>query len=115
MTPAKLNKEQERIMATADYYARLLLAPKATPEDIKAAHRKLAGMFHPDRCAHPAAADTMAQLNVAYSTLSDPAARKHYDLICGHNKPCTLCGGKGTVKVLRGFKPELRRCKCQES
>ncbi|MBI3406211.1 MAG: DnaJ domain-containing protein, partial [Acidobacteria bacterium] len=68
-----------------DYYAILGLDADASPESLKVAYRRLAREAHPDRVGHQGAeAQTqasarMAELNEAYSTLSDSAQRKEYD------------------------------------
>lgn len=61
-----------------DYYAILGLAPDATTEQIKAAYRRLAAQFHPDRSG----ADTTAQfqeIQRAYEVLSSPDKRRAFD------------------------------------
>ena len=62
------------------YYDILGVSPTATPNEIKAAYRKLAFEFHPDRNPNKEIADTkMKELNFVYSVLSDPQQRKWYD------------------------------------
>ena len=68
-----------------DYYAILGLDTDASPESMKIAYRRLAREAHPDRVGHlgeaerAAASTRMAELNEAYSTLSDNLKRKEYD------------------------------------
>lgn len=65
-----------------DLYAILGVTEKATPEELKAAYRKLAMQFHPDRQpAHKVQQATieMAQINRAYDILKNPKFRKYYD------------------------------------
>jgi hypothetical protein len=68
-----------------DYYSILGLDADASPESIKVAYRRLAREAHPDRAGHKsadaqaAASSQMAELNEAYSTLSDSFRRKTYD------------------------------------
>jgi len=68
-----------------DYYTILGLDADASPESIKVAYRRLAREAHPDRAGHKsadaqaAASAVMAELNEAYSTLSDNLRRKNYD------------------------------------
>lgn len=67
-------------MAIKDYYSILGVSKTATPEEIKAAYRKLAKQYHPD--LHPndeAAAEKFKEINEAYSVLSDPEKRQRYD------------------------------------
>lgn len=59
-----------------DYYSLLGLAPDATATEIKRAYRSAAKRHHPDAGG---SADSMDAINLAYSTLSDPAKRHDYD------------------------------------
>jgi curved DNA-binding protein len=66
--------------AYKDYYAILGVAKNATQKEIKAAFRKLAAKFHPDK--HPgdkSAEEKFKEINEAYTVLSDPEKRKFYD------------------------------------
>ncbi len=56
--------------------------PKAEPEVIQAAYRRLASKYHPDVSSGSAieAEKRMKALNAAYSVLSDPALRADYDV-----------------------------------
>lgn len=62
-----------------DYYAVLQVHPKAEPEVITAAYKKLAAKYHPDVNHAPNATEKMKQLNAAYEVLSDPTRRALYD------------------------------------
>lgn len=62
-----------------DYYEILQVHPSAEPEVIKAAYRKLAQKYHPDRNPSSQANSYMKRLNLAYEVLSDPARRARYD------------------------------------
>lgn len=66
-------------MAT-DYYKTLGVEEGADAAAIKKAYRKLARELHPDRNPDdPTAEDRFKEVQQAYETLSDPAARKQYD------------------------------------
>ena len=54
------------------------VAPDATPEEIRAAYRRLAREHHPD-VAGATADGTIHALNAAYAVLGDPARRYDYD------------------------------------
>ena len=58
------------------YYKTLGISDKATPAEIKAAYRKLALIYHPDKQGDPV---KFKELNNAYTTLSDPERRANYD------------------------------------
>ena len=68
-------------MATAqkDYYEVLGVARDADADGIKAAFRKLAMEYHPDRNKAPEAADRFKEIAEAYGILSDPDKRAQYD------------------------------------
>lgn len=63
-----------------DYYAVLQVDPRAEPEVIEAAYRRLARKWHPDANPDPAAAGRIRDLNAAYEVLRDPERRRVYDL-----------------------------------
>lgn len=60
-------------------YGALGLKPAATPDEIKAAYRRLARANHPDVCHDPDAHEVFIALGNAYRTLSDPIQRRRYD------------------------------------
>lgn len=68
-----------------DFYAILGLDSDASPASIKVAYRRLALENHPDRVIHvdkeaqQQASSRMADLNEAYSVLSDSRQRREYD------------------------------------
>ncbi len=64
----------------ADYYALLEVARTASPDELKAAYRKLALAYHPDK--NPGdrdAEERFKALAAAYAVLSDPHKRLRYD------------------------------------
>lgn len=66
-----------------DYYKILGVAKGATDKDIKAAYRKLALQWHPDKNKTPEAEKKFKEINAAYAVLSDPKKRQQYDTF-GH-------------------------------
>ena len=62
-----------------DWYEVLQVSPKAEPEVIAAAYRRLSRKYHPDVDASPAAAERQRLLNEAYEVLSDPDRRSAFD------------------------------------
>lgn len=59
------------------YYAILGLSSNANTDEIRAAYRRLAKEFHPDR--YPGGSDVFQQIQEAYSVLSDAGERREYD------------------------------------
>ncbi|GGO36602.1 DnaJ C-terminal domain-containing protein [Deinococcus humi] len=67
-------------MAYKDYYDVLGVSRGASDADIKAAYRKLAKQYHPDKNAgDEKAADRFKEIGEAYAVLNDPEKRKVYD------------------------------------
>lgn len=62
-----------------DYYEILGVSRNATKEEIKAAYRKLALKYHPDRNKDPDAAEKFKEITEAYAVLSDDEKRARYD------------------------------------
>jgi molecular chaperone DnaJ len=67
-------------MTQRDHYEILGVSKGATPEELKAAFRKLAAQHHPDKNPDdPKAHVRFKEINAAYQTLSDPQRRAMYD------------------------------------
>src|SRR5438045_576481 len=67
-------------MSLPDYYRILEVASNATSAEIKAAYRRLAKIFHPDKnSGNPAAEEKFKQIKDAYENLINPLRRKKYD------------------------------------
>jgi DnaJ-class molecular chaperone len=63
-----------------DPYVVLRVSLSATPEDIKAAYRKMAAKYHPDRNIGTSDTDLrFKEVKEAYEVLSDPEKRRGYD------------------------------------
>jgi Flp pilus assembly protein TadB len=62
-----------------DLYAILQVDPRAEPEVIEAAYRRLSRKYHPDVSAEADAGQRMREMNEAFEVLSDPARRRAYD------------------------------------
>lgn len=68
-----------------DYYSTLGVSRNSTPDEIKKAYRKLAGVHHPDKGGDTA---TFQRIEEAYRVLSDPVQKQSYDNpISQHNNP----------------------------
>jgi hypothetical protein len=66
--------------SVATYYDILRVGRQAAPDGVRAAYRKLAQTYHPDKLPGNAdAVRVMAMLNEAYAVLSDPQQRASYD------------------------------------
>jgi curved DNA-binding protein CbpA len=64
-----------------DLYELLNVSTTATPKEIKSAYKKAALKYHPDVNKAPDAAERFNEVKSAYQTLSDPDARRRYDLL----------------------------------
>ncbi|MFA5317368.1 MAG: DnaJ domain-containing protein [Dehalococcoidales bacterium] len=63
-----------------DYYTILQVDPRAEPEVIQAAYRRLAAKYHPDVDSSFEAEERMKLLNAAYEVLSDTGKRREHDI-----------------------------------
>jgi curved DNA-binding protein len=73
-------------MKYKDYYAVMGVERDASPEEIKAAYRKLARKYHPDVSKEPDAEEKFKEVAEAYETLKDPQKRAAYDQL-GRHRP----------------------------
>ncbi len=62
-----------------NYYAILGVPPYAKYREIKAAYRRLALKYHPDRNSSPISENTIKIINAAFEVLSDRDKRRQYD------------------------------------
>ena len=69
------------------FYDLLGVTPKATPEELKRAYKRMSLLMHPDKLAQkgqtvtPADRDRFTRMRHAYEVLSDPRRRETYDAI----------------------------------
>lgn len=80
-----------------DYYQILQVSSTASTAEIKAAYRRLAKLYHPDKNPGYTAEETFKQIKEAYETLGNPAKRARYD--ARRNKALTF--GTGTAQPVK--------------
>jgi DnaJ-class molecular chaperone len=78
----------------SDYYQTLGVAKNATPDDIKKAYRRMAGIHHPDKGGDTA---QFQKIQEAYETLSNPEKKQQYD------NPNPFGGGGPQFHNMGGF------------
>ena len=86
-------------MTELDPYAVLGVARAASREEIARAYRRLAKQHHPDRGAAPSR--TMARVNEAWHTLSDPTRRARWDRTHTVVEPAHWAAQTAPVEVAR--------------
>ena len=69
-----------------DYYQVLGVTAAASIDEIRAAFRKLAMQYHPDRNSSPTAQSTFIEITEAYEILRDPHRRQVYESMFMDNK-----------------------------
>lgn len=88
---------------TRDFYEVLGVARDASPQQIKAAYRKLAVRYHPDKNPGDAEAEErFKEAAEAYAVLSDPERRASYDRY-GQAGPSPFAGGGFDPSVFGDF------------
>jgi curved DNA-binding protein CbpA len=87
---------------SATYYDILRVSRRAAPEGVRAAYRRLAQKYHPDKL--PGNADAvriMAMLNEAYGVLSDPGRRAGYDRRLADERACARAARRRRLKPIQ--------------
>lgn len=84
-----------------DFYDTLGVGKNATPDEIKAAFRKLAHKFHPDKAGGDA--EKFKEINAAYQVLSNPEKRKTYDQYGASFEEARARGGFSGFENFRDF------------
>ena len=72
--------------ASEDFYEILQIHPKAEPEIVRAAYRRLVQKYHPDKNPDYTSEtdECMKKISAAYAVLKDPVRRMAYDRKTGH-------------------------------
>ncbi len=81
------------------FYELLGIEKGASPEAIRKAYRQKARRHHPDLSSEPNAHETMARINEAFKTLSEPDRRAEYDaMLAGGTLDAPTVAKKGPAK-----------------
>lgn len=70
----------KEFMTETTFYSVLAINQRATQDEIKAAHRRLAKQWHPDVCQERGAKEQFQAIQKAYEILRDEKSRKKYDV-----------------------------------
>ncbi len=89
-------------MANKNYYETLGISKDATPDQIKAAFRRMAMKHHPDKGGGSDAEAKFKEINEAYQVLSDPQKKSMYDQFGTTDGP-QFGGGQGRGASDFGF------------
>lgn len=93
-----------------NYYQLLKVSSNASEEEIKAAYRKLAFQYHPDKNpGNPQAEEYFKLVNEAYRVLSNPEKRRYYDWQLLNNVFLTSFQEEHSYKSPRERDEERRR------
>jgi curved DNA-binding protein CbpA len=78
--PAALSGRWRLQSAGSNPYATLGVSPASSSDEIKAAYKKLALKYHPDRNKSPDAEEKFKEISQAYALLMDPEKRRRQDM-----------------------------------
>jgi hypothetical protein len=84
------------------YYEILSVTKNANEGTIKAAYKKLALRFHPDKNKAPEAEEAFKFCSAAYQVLSDPAKKRHFDMTGDDDTQSTGAAGGGGAHPFGG-------------
>ena len=90
-------------VAFRDYYEVLGVPRDASPDDIRAAYRKLARQYHPDVNKESGAEDRFKEVSEAYEVLRDPEKRERYDRLGANWKAGDDVSGAAGFEGFEGF------------
>ena len=86
-----------------NYYIILGIPSYSSQEEVKAAYRRLAKEFHPDRYGQKQS--PFLTIQEAYSVLGDPAQRRTYDKVLRDNRQ--IQEKQRNVESMRGYRHEM--------
>ena len=104
----KKKKKQKGV----DFYGLLQVSPEASQDQIKSKYRRLALKWHPDKNGNSAeSTERFKLISEAYSVLSDPDRRRHYDKYgtVGDDEESTVCRRPGHVDLTEKDLKHMRK------
>lgn len=96
---------RNRLLFGKTHYETLGVSKSATAEEIKAAYKKLAMEYHPDRNKSPGAEDKFKSVAEAYTVLSNERSKREYDLGMGSYGRQPFPGGYPQQQGYPGARP----------
>jgi DnaJ-class molecular chaperone len=90
---------------SSDFYGILGVEKCASEDEIRAAYRKLAMKWHPDKNSSQEAHDKFVAINEAYSTLKDAEKRVLYDKYGKAGMPTKLTAEEAVKQFWDFFRP----------
>ena len=120
--PCRCSIRRQTTQGQENYYSQLGISQNASPEEIKAAYKKMALQLHPDRNRAPDAEEKFKRVSEAYSVLSNTEKRQQYDSMrglgfapSGHSyapdsaRAWNPAGSSGQTRVVRMSKEDADR------
>ncbi|MCL1975925.1 MAG: DnaJ domain-containing protein [Firmicutes bacterium] len=98
-----------------DFYQLLQVNLNAKKEDIISAYRRLSKLYHPDISGLPQAQERMAQINIAYDTLSNDTKRQAYNNTLNKENESVELAAAEAKEIINKYFTALLKCDYQKA